>query len=598
MADVKISALPLASTPLAGTEVLPIVQSATTDQVSVANLTAGRSVSAASLTLTTTPLAVGSGGTGLSTLTAGYIPYGNGTSAYQVSNIYTDGSSVGIGISSLTLAQRVEIGYASGTEGLGLALTNTIAGGYGSGTCFYSIASDNTKLMAGQVGMLGTSSWSNTANASSAMLFKTIASGTLSEKMRITSAGLVGIGTTSPNAIFQVKATTNQNFQVSGSVSFPNSICFSGVNDANNQNIPMEFRGAGFQWYNSGTLGAMLDTSGNLGLGVTPSAWLSSFKATQIGNGAAISGRTNTSSQIFVTSNAYIDSGATWRYLASDYAVRYYHDSGKHIWDIASSGTAAGAITFTQAMTLDASGRLGIGITSPAYKLDVFGERLHLQNTTGSWVSHMIENDGGSSAFYIGINDSAGSTFSSSGSYGRFLYSAGAYPLDFYTNSTIRARIDSSGNLLVGTTTQGGSYNGRFVTSTGSGLNGILVKDTQNNGAIASFVNNSNALAGTITISGTTTTYGTTSDISLKTNITSAASSLASILSLPIRQFDWKSDGARTDYGVVAQEAYDYAPEMVTQGDLWSVDYGRITPRLIKAFQELAAKVAELEAKI
>ena len=52
MADKKISALPAATTPLAGTEVLPIVQGGTTDQVSVANLTAGRAVSAASLTAT------------------------------------------------------------------------------------------------------------------------------------------------------------------------------------------------------------------------------------------------------------------------------------------------------------------------------------------------------------------------------------------------------------------------------------------------------------------------------------------------------------------------------------------------------------------
>jgi hypothetical protein len=52
MADVKISALPASTTPLAGTEVLPIVQGTTTKQVSVANLTAGRAVSAASLSTT------------------------------------------------------------------------------------------------------------------------------------------------------------------------------------------------------------------------------------------------------------------------------------------------------------------------------------------------------------------------------------------------------------------------------------------------------------------------------------------------------------------------------------------------------------------
>lgn len=51
MADTKISALPASTTPLAGTEVLPVVQSGTTKQVSVANLTAGRDVSAASVAI-------------------------------------------------------------------------------------------------------------------------------------------------------------------------------------------------------------------------------------------------------------------------------------------------------------------------------------------------------------------------------------------------------------------------------------------------------------------------------------------------------------------------------------------------------------------
>ena len=61
MADLKISALPAASVALAGTEVLPIVQSSATKQVSVANLTAGRAISATQLTLTTGNLIVASG---------------------------------------------------------------------------------------------------------------------------------------------------------------------------------------------------------------------------------------------------------------------------------------------------------------------------------------------------------------------------------------------------------------------------------------------------------------------------------------------------------------------------------------------------------
>jgi len=81
MADSKISALPASTVPLTGTEVLPIVQSSTTKQVSVANLTAGRAISATQITLTTGSLIVASGqgvdfsatpGTGTSELLADY----------------------------------------------------------------------------------------------------------------------------------------------------------------------------------------------------------------------------------------------------------------------------------------------------------------------------------------------------------------------------------------------------------------------------------------------------------------------------------------------------------------------------------------------
>jgi hypothetical protein len=81
MADKKISALTGATTPLAGTEVLPIVQSGSTVKVAVSDLTAGRAISATQLTLTTGNLIVANGqgvdfsatpGTGTSELLADY----------------------------------------------------------------------------------------------------------------------------------------------------------------------------------------------------------------------------------------------------------------------------------------------------------------------------------------------------------------------------------------------------------------------------------------------------------------------------------------------------------------------------------------------
>ncbi len=65
MADTKISGLPASTTPLAGTEELPIVQSGVTRKVSVANLTAGRAISATELTLSTGNLVIGTSGQGI-----------------------------------------------------------------------------------------------------------------------------------------------------------------------------------------------------------------------------------------------------------------------------------------------------------------------------------------------------------------------------------------------------------------------------------------------------------------------------------------------------------------------------------------------------
>jgi len=65
MADTKISALPASTTPLAGTEVLPIVQSGATKKVSVADLTAGRALSATEITLSTGNLIIGTAGKGI-----------------------------------------------------------------------------------------------------------------------------------------------------------------------------------------------------------------------------------------------------------------------------------------------------------------------------------------------------------------------------------------------------------------------------------------------------------------------------------------------------------------------------------------------------
>jgi hypothetical protein len=101
MANSKISALPSATTPLAGTEVLPIVQGGITEQVSVANLTAGRAVSAASLALTTSPLPATSGGTGQASYAIGDLLYASTTTALaKLADVATGNALISGGIST------------------------------------------------------------------------------------------------------------------------------------------------------------------------------------------------------------------------------------------------------------------------------------------------------------------------------------------------------------------------------------------------------------------------------------------------------------------------------------------------------------------
>jgi hypothetical protein len=127
MADKKISALTGASTPLAGTEVLPIVQSSSTVKVSVANLTAGRAVSASSLALTT-PLPTSSGGTALASFTNKGVVYASSTSALATgSALEFDGTNFGVGTGGNTMNHQSVI-YRGGANAVYQQIGNGLTG--------------------------------------------------------------------------------------------------------------------------------------------------------------------------------------------------------------------------------------------------------------------------------------------------------------------------------------------------------------------------------------------------------------------------------------------------------------------------------------
>jgi len=106
---------------------------------------------------------------------------------------------------------------------------------------------------------------------------------------------------------------------------------------------------------------ARIDASGNLGLGVTPSAWGTNLRTIDIGFGTALT-NANSTTDTWLSSNAYYTT--QWLYKNAAEASYYQQASGQHRWHTAPSGTAGNAISFVQAMTLDASGNLVVGATS------------------------------------------------------------------------------------------------------------------------------------------------------------------------------------------------------------------------------------------
>jgi hypothetical protein len=239
----------------------------------------------------------------------------------------------------------------------------------------------------------------------------------------------------------------------------------------------------------------------------------------------------------------------------------------------------------SESARIDSSGNLGIGTTSPNAALEL--------SRASADVGLFITRTGSGAADYRQFIDGGGDI--------RFNM-VSSFNMRFFTANTERARIDSSGNLLVGRTTQflDGQYSSDF---NGNSKRGATYNNTfGNSGAnFISFGTSGTEIGGISQVSSTGVLYNTTSDQRLKENIVDADSASSLIDSLQVRQFDWKADGNHQRYGFVAQELVIVAPEAVHQPineeDMMAVDYSKLVPMLVKEIQSLRKRLAALEAK-
>ena len=242
---------------------------------------------------------------------------------------------------SATLASLNVTGSSMPANGLYLPTTNTLE------------FSANT-LAQYRIAPLGVFSWYDGAGGT---------------RMTLNATGL-GVGVASPaqkvDVAGSIQATADVRIKKTGSDTFasgPFVYLNSGDGGGNGSALQLNATNGLDIWNSTGGVWSRrmtVDIAGNVGIGVTPSAWGSGRAIEVLEKGYGIWNGTGSS---YLLANAYFNSGFKYANTGSQ-ATHYYQYQGTHVWSTAASGTAGNAITFTQAMTLDASGNLLVGKTS------------------------------------------------------------------------------------------------------------------------------------------------------------------------------------------------------------------------------------------
>ena len=366
------------------------------------------------------------------------------------------------------------------------------------------------------------------------------------------------------------------------------------------------------RWFTalSGTAGAAisfsqvmtLDASGNLGLGVTPSAWSqgSAFEVFQNGYGVW-----NGDRSAYLMANTYFNSGFKYA-ISGNAASHYYQFQGAHVWSTAPSGTAGNAISFTQAMTLDASGNLGLGVTGPTAKLHIY------EPTAAATRIRVLANGGQQAALQLAGN---GTTFGTTsfdvfqdGGSDAYVANRANAALQFWTNNTERARITSGGQMVVGNTAAAGSEvfcasNNLANTAPLSSWNRATSGDNYFDGF---YTETTATLRGSIDYNraGGLVRYNTTSDYRAKDIIGPVQNPGAVIDALKV--YEGRMKGAtQTRPMLVAHEAQEVTPYAVSgvkdevnedgTPKFQQIDVSSLVPLLLAELQSLRARVAQLE---
>ncbi len=422
------------------------------------------------------------------------------------------------------------------------------------------------------------------------------------ERMRIDVSGRIGFGTTAPSAAVDVRSDVNgpavfklynQNAGASAYAGLAlaadgNNFFINNFSDASSRLNETEFLstagGSAFIFSPSNSEKMRIDSAGNVGIGTSAAT-----------EKLAIQGNSP-----FILINNLDESLSGIRFADAQNAGERFQvaynasDASFNFALMQSNGS------LLDRMIIDGTGNVGIG------PLDPVGAKLVVHksdNGSSTEPTIRLTNSGnGASGFQnlgaLAWGQGTINWWDISATRGASL-GGGHLAFNTYANGstqTERMRLDSAGNLLIGTTA--------ISTSAGAQLfgSGAIYSHMAGTGYAEQmrFYRNS-ATVGSISTTGSSTSYNTSSDYRLKEDWRDIDAASAKLMALKPVNFAWKADGSRTD-GFLAHELAEVIPNAVTGEkdgeEMQSVDHSKIVPLLTAALQEAFTKIDALEARL
>jgi hypothetical protein len=510
---------------------------------------------------------------------------------FDSNTLVIDATNNRVGVGTASPATRLVVGSSTGNYGLQIAPRSDFPSISGQ-----LLFSDET----GSACMLSISGGLTFSTGA------TVGSNSGTERMRITSTGNVGIGISDPSEKLDVRgifvaSDANRQFvrlRMDSAVARIESTFASGASGA--------YRPLAFSTSDAERM--RIDTSGNVGIGTSsPTAYSAGDRLLQVH-------ATVNSSELKLT-NATTGTGATAGFVA----LQSGNDT--YLWNGSNSFMSFGTNN-SERMRIGSNGNIGIGTTATDAAVNIYGTNGTASSSTTFWnltyAGMVIRNSSDTANTVAGIAFQGGSSGNSNSAIGNIAESTSLGALAFYTGGSGRSntvpermRIDSSGNLLVGTT-NALSARASIKTSV-SGGTAISTDNPDSVTYLPMRFHSNTTLVGYIESSSTATSYVTSSDYRLKENIAPMTGALSKVAQLKPCTYTWKSNGEASQ-GFIAHELQAVVPDAVTgEKDAVNED-GSIKPQgidtsflvatLTASIQELkaivdaqAARIALLESK-